>query len=175
LHYSRVKRKSGQHSKGKKVDRERRNPFHGLVDSISEWNRMREVGSGRIGPDTGHEDRRRTHATAWIPSTDVLARGRDLVIRVSLSGVSPEDVEITLSNDVLTVSGERRSDLDDQHEKFYVRERYYGVFRRSWTLPAGISDDDISADFENGLLEITVRGGAAATPEPRRIQIKRRA
>jgi HSP20 family protein len=157
------------------VDRERRNPFHGLVDSISEWNRMREVGSGRIGPDTGHEDRRRTHATAWIPSTDVLARGRDLVIRVSLSGVSPEDVEITLSNDVLTVSGERRSDLDDQHEKFYVRERYYGVFRRSWTLPAGISDDDISADFENGLLEITVRGGAAATPEPRRIQIKRRA
>jgi HSP20 family protein len=157
------------------MDRERRNPFHGLVDSISEWNRMRELGSGRIGPDTGHEDRRRTHATAWVPATDVVARGRDLLIRVSLSGVSPEDVEITLSNDVLTVSGERRSDLDDQEGTFYVRERYYGVFRRSWTLSAGIGEDDVSADFENGLLEITVRGGAAATPEPRRIQIRRRA
>jgi HSP20 family protein len=153
----------------------KRNPFHGLVDSISEWNRMRELGSGRIGPETGYEDRRRTHATAWVPSTDVLAKGGNLVIRVSLSGVYPEDVEITLSNDVLTVSGERRSELEDQEEAFYVRERYYGVFRRSWTLPAGIHENDVSADFENGLLETIVRGGAAAAPEPRRIEIKRRA
>jgi HSP20 family protein len=156
------------------MDRERRNPFHGLVDSISEWNRMREVGSGRIGPEAGHEDRRRTYASAWVPSTDVVARGRDLVIRVSLSGVSPEDVEITLSSDVLTVSGERRGDPDDQDETFYVRERYHGIFMRSWTLPAGIREDEISADFENGLLEITVKGGAADVPEPRRIEIKRR-
>ena len=157
------------------MERGQRNPFHGLVDSISEWNRMRDLGTGRIGSETGHEGQRRTHATAWVPSTDVFARGGDLVIRVSLSGVYPEDVEITLSNDVLTVSGERRSELDDVEEKaFYVRERYYGVFRRSWTLPAGISEDDVSADFENGLLEITVRGGAAAAPEPRRIEIRDR-
>jgi HSP20 family protein len=156
------------------MDREQGNPFHGLVDSISEWNRMREVGSGRIGPETGHEDRPRDFATAWVPSTDVVARGRDLVIRVSLSGVSPEDVEITLSNDVLTVSGERRTEQGPVEETFYVRERYYGVFRRSWTLPAGIGEDDVDADFENGLLEITVRGGAAAVPEPRRIQIRSR-
>ena len=84
-------------------------------------------------------------------------------------------MEITLSNDVLTVSGERRSELANEEETFYVRERYYGVFRRSWTLPAGIGEDDISADFENGLLEISVQGGAAAVPEPRRIEIKRRA
>jgi HSP20 family protein len=157
------------------MERGQRNPFHGLVDSISEWNRMRDLGTGRIGPETGHEGQRRTHATAWVPSTDVFARGGDLVIRVSLSGVYPEDVEITLSNDVLTVSGERRSELDDvEEEAFYVRERYYGVFRRSWTLPTGISEDDVSADFENGLLEITVRGGAAAAPEPRRIEIRDR-
>ena len=157
------------------MERRQRNPFHGLVDAISEWNRMRELGSGRIGPETGHEERPRTHATAWVPSTDVVARGRDLFIRVSLSGVSPEDVEITLSNDVLTVSGQRRSDPEDVvEETFYVRERYYGAFRRSWTLPAGIGDDDISADFENGLLEIIVRGAAAAVPEPRRIEIQRR-
>ena len=154
------------------MDKGKRNPFHGLVDSISEWNRMRELGSGRIGPETGYEDRRRTHATAWVPSTDVFAKGGNLVIRVSLSGVYPQDVEITLSNDVLTVSGERRSELEDaEEETFYVRERYYGVFRRSWTLPAGVNDDDISADFENGLLEITVRGGAVFAPEPRRIEI----
>jgi HSP20 family protein len=136
---------------------------------------MRELGSGRIGSETGHETRPRTHATAWAPSTDVLAKGGDLVIRVSLSGVYPEDVEIALSSDVLTVSGQRRSELEDEEGTFYVRERYYGVFRRSWTLPAGISEDDVSADFANGLLEITVRGGAAAVPEPKRIEIRHRA
>jgi HSP20 family protein len=155
------------------MGRERRNPFHGIVDSISEWNRMRELGSGRIGSETGHEARQRTHATAWVPSTDIFARGEDLVIRVSLSGVYPEDVEITFFNGVLTVSGERRSEFDEGEVTFYARERYYGAFRRSVTLPASVDEDDISADLENGLMEITVRGAAAAET-PRRIEIRDR-
>ena len=154
------------------MDREQSsNPFHGIVDAISEWNRMREVGMGKAGYETRQEDRPRTQANAWVPTTDVFAKGEDLVIRVSLSGVYPEDVDITLSNGVLTVSGERRSDLDEDEVSFYVRERYYGAFRRSITLPAGIDEDDISADYDNGLLEITVRGAAAAE-EPRRIEIR---
>jgi HSP20 family protein len=154
---------------GGRVGKEQRNPFHGIVDAISEWNRMREVGTGRIGYEARREDRPRTQANAWVPTTDVFAKGDDLVIRVSLSGVHPQDVDITLTNGVLTVSGERRSELDEV--SFYVRERYYGAFRRSITLPAGIDESDISADYDNGLLEITVRGGAAAA-EPRRIEIR---
>jgi hypothetical protein len=60
---------------------------------------------------------------------------------------------------VLTISGERKRDLDDD-VSFFVHERFYGVFRRNITLPAGISEDDISADFDYGLVEITVRDGA---------------
>ena len=55
---------------------------------------------------------------------------------------------------------------DVEEEHFYVRERYYGVFRRSWTLPAGISEDDVNADFENGLLEMTVQGGRSRARTP---------
>jgi HSP20 family protein len=135
-----------------------------------------------VKPDAGSgdgEDRLRgsaggpaeTQTNAWVPTTDVFARGNDLVIRVSLSGVYPEDVDITLSNGVLTISGERRSELDEDEVSFYVRERYYGAFRRSITLPAGIDESDISADYDDGLLEITVRGGAAAA-ESRRIEIR---
>jgi HSP20 family protein len=154
------------------MDREQSsNPFHGIVDAISEWNRMREVGMGRVGYEARQEDRPRTQANAWVPTTDVFAKGEDLVIRVSLSGVYPEDVDITLSNGVLTVSGERRGELDEDEVSFYVRERYYGAFRRSITLPAGIDEDDISADYDNGLLEIVVRDAAAAA-EPRRIEIR---
>ena len=153
------------------MDKEQRNPFHGILDAMSEWNRMREVGVGRTGYEAWQEGRPRTQAKAWVPTTDVFARGDDLVIRISLSGVYPEDVEVTYSSGVLTVSGERRSELDEKEVSFYVRERYYGAFRRSLTLPAGIKEEDISADYENGLLEIVVRGGAAAA-EPRRIEIR---
>lgn len=152
----------------------RTNPFAGVVDSISEWSRMRELGMGKTGYEARQEDRQRTHATAWVPTTDIFARGEDLVIRVSLSGVYREDVYISLSNSVLTVSGERRSELDEREVNFYARERYYGAFRRSMTLPAGIDESKISADFENGLLEITVQGGAVAAAEPKRIEIRDR-
>jgi HSP20 family protein len=146
----------------------RRNPFRGLVDTISEMNRTRE--RWMTGQETG-EDRQRTHMTAWVPTTDILASNEDLVIRVELAGVRPGDVDVALSSGVLTISGERRSDLDDEEVSYYVRERFYGVFRRTITLPEGIDESKISASFKNGMLQISVQGGAAAA-EPRRIHVR---
>jgi len=148
---------------------ERRDPFRGFVDSISEWNRMREY--GMYGPDPGQEEQRRTHATAWIPTADIFARGDDLVLRYELSGVREADVDITLTGGVLTVSGERRSDLDEEEIHFYARERSYGHFRRSMNLPEGVAGSKINASFEDGLLELTITGGAVY-PEPERIRIR---
>jgi HSP20 family protein len=147
---------------------ERRDPFRGVVDSISEWNRMREY--GKYGPETGQEEQRRTHATAWIPTADVFARGDDLVIRYELAGVSEEDIEIALTGGVLTVSGERKSDLNEQEVHFYTRERSYGHFRRSMNLPEGVDGSKINATFDDGMLELIVTGGAVY-PEPERIRI----
>ena len=148
------------------------NPFHGVVDSIAEWNRMRQLGSGRVAPylEPPPQQRGHTHADAWVPSTDILAHEDDLVIRVSLSGVQPEDVNIAFSPGGLEVSGQRRSGPGDDEATFYVRERHYGEFRRNWTLPTGVGEDDISAEFDNGLLEIRIKGGAVAA-EPRSISI----
>jgi HSP20 family protein len=146
------------------------NPFRGFLDMTSEMNRMRQL--GMYGYETGQEERERTHATAWVPTADIFARGRDLAIRVELAGVAPQDIDLTFQESVLTISGERKRDLDDE-VSFFVHERFYGVFRRNLTLPAGISEDDISADFDNGLVEITVRDGAVGA-EPRRIEIRNR-
>lgn len=151
------------------MDEGQRNPFRGFMDMASEWNRMRSLGT--YGQEPGQENQERTHATAWVPSADVFARGSDLVIRVELAGVDPEDIDVTFHESVLTISGERKKDLDEVD--FYVHERFYGVFRRSMTLPASVAEDQISAEFVNGLVEITVKGGAAAA-EPRRIQIRNR-
>jgi HSP20 family protein len=141
-----------------------RNPFRGLMDHMSEMTRMREYAEG----GGGAEDQRRTHATAWIPTADIFAKGQDLVIRCELAGVEREDLEVSLAGGVLTIDGERKGEPEDV--SYYSRERYYGRFRRTMTLPEGVEGDRITADFENGLLEVTVKG-AADYPEPERIRI----
>lgn len=150
----------------------RRNPFRGFMDTISEMNRMRE--HWITGHEAGTEDQQRTHATAWVPTTDIFARGRDLIIRTELAGVRPEDVDVTLSSGVLVISGERTSGLNEEELAYYTRERSFGHFRRSMTLPEGIDGSKVSASFEDGLLEISIEGGADL-PEPQRIQIDNRA
>lgn len=147
--------------------RRSRNPFRGIIDTISEMNRTRE--HWMTGYEPSHEDQQRTHATAWIPTTDIFARGDDLVVRAELAGVEQDDIEITLASGVLTVSGVRRSDETDD-TSYYIRERFYGQFRRTMTIPEGIDEGDIDATFENGMLEIRIKG-AATSAEPRRIRI----
>ena len=155
------------------MGRARRNPFQGFVDVMSEMSRMRDMVTDP-GFETGQEEQRRTHANAWIPLADIFAREGNLVIRCELAGVRREDVEITLSDGVLNISGERRSELNEEEVTFYTRERFYGTFRRSMSLPEGVNEDEIDATFEDCVLEISIRRGAAAVPEPRRIQIRDR-
>jgi HSP20 family protein len=140
---------------------------------MSEMSRMRDMVTDP-GFETGQEEQRRTHANAWIPPTDIFAREGNLVIRCELAGVRREDVEITLSDGVLNISGERRSELNEEEVTFYTRERFYGTFRRSMSLPEGVNEDEIDATFEDCVLEISIRRGAAAVPEPQRIQIRDR-
>ena len=143
-----------------------RNPFSGLLDTMSEMARMREYAEGG-----GQEDQRRTHATAWVPTTDIFARGDDLVVRCELAGVAQDDVEISLSGGVLTIHGERTG--EPETTEYYARERYYGHFRRSMSLPEGVTGEDVSASFEDGLLEVIVKGGVEYQ-EPERIRISSR-
>ena len=147
-----------------------RNPFEGVTDYFSELNRMRHTGTH--GREQGHEDRQRTHASAWVPVTDIYVRGEDLVIKVEAAGVSPEDINLSFAHGSLTVSGNRRSEVEGDHEAvFYVRERFYGEFRRVITLPDGTEPADITAEFDDGLVEITVRGGAQH-PDTSRIELR---
>jgi HSP20 family protein len=142
---------------------DRRNPFEGVTDFFSEMSRMRTVGLG--GPGETGEAGERTHASAWVPTTDILARGEDLVIRIELAGVDPDDVDLGFSHGVLTVSGTRRSGDGDRDAEFLIRERFYGEFRRVITLPEGTRAEQIEAAFDDGLVEVTVRDGV--TPADR--------
>lgn len=147
-------------------------PFGGVSDVFSELSRMRDVGTH--GREHQQEVRERTHASAWVPVTDIVAQGDDLLIRLELAGVHPDDVHLGFSHGILTVSGSRRSGLQDEDpDNFYVRERFYGEFRRSFTLAESVEPSQITAEFDNGLVEIIVQGGSRQADHTR-IEIKNR-
>lgn len=124
--------------------------------------------SGLVGRRTGDRD---MDSEGWIPAIDVLYRDGNLVIRTELPGVKQDDVEITLSGRVLTISGERKTANEEQDDGYYVKECRYGSFSRSLVLPEDVDESRVSAQFRNGVLEVTV-AGAAEVQEPKHIQIE---
>jgi HSP20 family protein len=138
-----------------------RMPFRGLVDTFAELNRIHE--SWRH-PGPGEGDREvRQHSASWVPTTDIFARGDDVVIRSELAGVDRSAVELSFAAGTLVIWGERAPAPDQAGDvEYYVRERRYGAFSRTINFPEGIDTSRIAATFEDGLLEITVRGAAAA-------------
>jgi HSP20 family protein len=142
----------------------------GFYDLHSEMNRLFDETYGGLSRWPGGQQRAQ-QLTEWAPAVDVLQRDGDLVVRAELPGVRPEDVDITLENRVLTIRGERREEQDEQRGGYYVRERRHGSFQRSMTLPEGVDEDRVRARYDNGVLEVTIEGAAAAR-EPRRIQVE---
>jgi HSP20 family protein len=141
----------------------------GFWDPLSEMNRMVDDMFGSLMRRPGGQ--RMQQITEWAPAIDVVTKDGDLVVRAELPGVKQEDVDITLQDNVLTISGERKAEQEEERGGYYVRERRYGSFSRSLTLPEGVDESKIHARYENGVLEVTVEG-AAAVQEPRRIQIE---
>ena len=144
-------------------------PFRGFYDMQSEMNRMIDEVFGDVARRSGRQQGEAP--SRWAPALDALQEDGDIVVRAELPGVELEDVDITLHNGVLTISGERKAEERRKGSGYYVRERRYGSFRRSMTLPQGVDESSIGARFEGGVLEVRVTG-VAAVHEPRRIQIE---
>jgi HSP20 family protein len=92
----------------------------------------------------------------WIPPMDLTEADGEYVLRADLPGLSKEEVEIEVKDDVLTISGERKSEHHDNGEGFYRVERSFGRFSRSLDLPAGVDAASVTAEFENGVLEVRI-------------------
>jgi HSP20 family protein len=101
----------------------------------------------------------------WSPAIDVAEEGDKLVLRADLPGVGEDDVKVELNERTLTISGERKSSHEDRKDGYYRLERAYGSFSRSLRLPEGVDAESIHAEFNNGVLEVTVPKPAARQPK----------
>ena len=151
-----------------RTPKSRQNPFRGFLDMMSEMNRVQEQWMLHSNPPEDQQGR--SEATAYVPPSDIFALGDDLIVRCEVPGVKHEDVSVSVSSGVLTISGYRNSELDESRVVYYARERVYGAFRRSMMLPEGIDERHVSAKVRNGLLEITIQGAAATQQHTVRIE-----
>jgi HSP20 family protein len=105
----------------------------------------------------------------WIPSMDLVETQDSFVLKADLPGMSEADVNVELENNVLTISGERKTEHEEQHEGYYRLERATGAFSRALSLPEGIDAEAVAAEFDNGVL--TVRIPKPAQIKPRKVKI----
>ena len=135
-------------------------PFRDLAILQDRMNRL----FGEIGP------RDQQTLSQWVPAVDVFQNEqKELVLKAELPDLRKEDVSVTVENNVLTLSGERKFDQEVKKEQYHRIERAYGTFSRSFTLPATVDASRIAAEFKHGVL--TVRLPFREEARPRTVDI----
>jgi HSP20 family protein len=137
-------------------------PFRELAALQNEMGRWMSQLSGGLTPGNGQ-------SSSWLPAVDVWETEEELVLSLDLPGIPEDQIAVELDDNVLTVSGQRERASEYSSERFYRFERRFGTFSRSVTLPAGVNEEDIKADYTNGVLEIRVP--KPEEQKPKRIQI----
>jgi len=93
---------------------------------------------------------------SWLPAVDVFDTKDAVVLKAELAGMRPDDIQIEVEDNVLTIKGERRFEEKVDEDRYYRVERRFGSFQRSLALPQGVRAEDIQASYEDGILEVRV-------------------
>jgi len=107
----------------------------------------------------------------WVPEIEVLRKNGEFIVRADLPGMKNENVEVEINENVLTLSGERKEEKEENREGYYRSERSYGTFYRQIPLPEGAKTGTAKAEFKDGVLEITMQA-PQKEQQPRRLEIK---
>ena len=107
----------------------------------------------------------------WMPQIEVLHNNGQFMVRADLPGLTRDDVNVEITDDLLTISGERKEEKEEKREGFYRSERSYGSFYRQIPLPEGVKTETAAATFRNGVLEITMPA-AKVEPSTRKLEVK---
>src|SRR5215210_105611 len=138
-------------------------PFRELAALQNEMGRwMSQMAGGAPSATNGH-------SSTWLPAVDVWETEKELVLSFDLPGIPEDKISVELDDNVLTVTGERERKDERSSDRFYRYERRFGQFARSVTLPTGVKEEEINADYRDGVLEIRVP--KPEEPKPKRIQI----
>ena len=134
-------------------------PMSDLLDVRHEMNRIFDDFFGRRPTPVIFRE------SAWSPNVDIAKTDGEIVVKAELPGMTKEDVHISITDNTLTLEGEKKQENEIKEEKYHRVERSYGKFQRSFTLPKGIQAEKIKASFKNGILNINIPKAEEVKPK----------
>jgi HSP20 family protein len=143
-------------------------PFQTLQRMADEVDRVfDDFGFGR----RWSQGRREFGAQAWAPDVEVFQKNNELTIKADLPGLKRDEVTVEVTDQAVTIQGERKRDVEEEHEGVYRSERSYGRFWRVIPVPEGAIGEQAKATFRDGVLEIRMPAPPASTSKGRRLEI----
>lgn len=106
----------------------------------------------------------------WYPTLDVVEKDNEVVLRAEVPGIEPEKIDVSVSDNIVTISGEKSDEVEEQAKNYYYCERSFGSFKRSIELPSSVDTKHITAEHENGVL--TLRVPKLEKAKSRQIEVK---
>lgn len=145
-----------------------------MSTNLTRWEPVREMMTLREAMDRLFDDAFtrpfNVSAVSAIPAIDLYQTADEVVVKAALPGLKTEDVQISVTGEVLTLRGEYKQEEEKKEATWHIREQRYGSFERSILLPTDVQTDKAKADFENGILTISLP--KAETVKPKTINIK---
>jgi len=144
---------------------------------LTRWDPFREYSSlqdrmNRLFRDRFGEGREETLTSAgFAPSVDVYEDEHNVTLKIEVPGIDEKDIDVRIENNVLTVHGERKFEKEEKEENYRRIERQYGSFTRSFTLPNTVDTEKASANYDKGVLKITLAKKAEAKPKQIKVNV----
>lgn len=141
-------------------------PFRDMLAVRTQMDRIMDEW---LKESNGAENGENGQSTMRLP-LDVSENENNFVVKASVLGINPEDLEINFNDNMLTIQGETKEERVDENERYHLRERRFGRFVRSMTLPVAVNADAIDAQYDNGVLTLTLP--KAEETKPRKINVR---
>ena len=138
-------------------------PFRGLTTLQNQLNRLFDESFRTHGEESAF--------TTWAPAVDVYETANELVVKTDLPDLNEKDIDVRVENNLLTIHGERKFDKSVSEENFLRVERAYGSFSRSFSLANSVKTDDIKADYQNGVLTLSLPKREEVKPKQIKVNV----
>jgi HSP20 family protein len=143
---------------------------------LTRWEPFREFTTlqdrmNRLFRDSFGEGQEALTSTSFAPAVDVYEDEHNVTLKIEVPGIDEKDIDVRIENNTLTVHGERKYEKDEKEENYRRIERQYGSFTRSFTLPTTVDPEKVSANYEKGVLKITLAKKAEAKPKQIKVNI----
>jgi HSP20 family protein len=143
----------------------RYDPFREFVTLQDRMNRLFRDPRGAEGQDES------LTTTAFAPAVDVYEDEHDVTLKIEVPGIDEKDIDVRIENNTLTVHGERKFEKEEKEENFRRVERQYGSFTRTFTVPNTVDQESVHADYDKGVLKITLAKKAEAKPKQIKVSV----